>query len=570
MRQSEVCLQTISRLCSTFGIESLGPRVRAALDVLQGDGVVDVAVLGQFKAGKSSFLNSLIGREIVPVDVLPATAVVTRIGYGPKERAVVRLLTRNEEEPPIERLAEFVTERHNPANEKQVAMVEVEVPSLLPYRGIRFVDTPGLGSVFTHNTQVSMEWLPRVGGALVAISVNHPLSEQDVRLLGEVFQHTPEVAILLTKADLVSKSQLDVVVDFTHHQIVRLTGKELPILPCSVHPAHTELQGRVRDYLLHRIAERHEEKFHEIVAHKVRALAAACREYLVLAQTAATAAGQARSDLLEVLQCERRDIGSVKSEISLFSRELKSQVRSTAGDRFHAYQGEVAGRLWKDLRKRMASWRGNLAKTTGCFQEWLRAALEAELLGVSAHGEVHLSGFLFEAQASLHRTVRAFQDRLAKEIERALGLSFAGAQFEAQIREPARPDVRMGQTFDTHIDLLWFAIPMTFFRPLIERHFLRLIPWEAEKNLSRLAGQWAEAVNASIEDLAGQTLEFMEKELSTIERLVSNTDSRQSDLAMALKELESLEAGLRDTRDRETGTIRDSPLSPEETAEPGS
>ena len=248
-----------------------------------------------------------------------------------------------------------------------------------------------------------------------------------------------------------------------------------------------------------------------------------------------------------MLQREQRDIGSVKSEISLFSRELKSQVRGTAGERFHAYHGEVAGRLRKDLRERMASWKGNLAKTTGRFQEWLRAALEAELLGVSAHGEVHLSGFLFEAQASLHRTVRAFQDRLAKEIERALGLSFAGAQFEAQIQEPARPDVRMGQTFDTHIDLLWFVIPMTFFRPLIERHFLGLIPWEAEKNLSRLAGQWAEAVNASIEDLAGQALEFMEKESSTIERLVSNTDSRQTDIAMALKELELLEAGLRDT-----------------------
>jgi GTP-binding protein EngB required for normal cell division len=548
MRQSEACLQTIGRLCTSFGIDSLGPRLRAALDVVQSDGVVDVAVLGQFKAGKSSFLNSLIGREIVPVDVLPATAVVTRIGYGPKERAVVRRLTRNEEEIPIGRLAEFVTERHNPANEKQVAMVEVEIPSLLPYRGVRFVDTPGLGSIFTHNTQASMEWLPRVGGALVAVSVNHPLSEQDVRLLGEVFQHTPEVAILLTKADLVSKSQLEIVVEFTRHQIARLTGKELPILPCSILQTHSELQGRVRDHLLHRIAERHEEKFDEILTHKVRALAAACREYLVLAQAAAAAAGQARSDLLEVLERERRDLGSVKSEISLFSRELKSQVRSTAGERFHAYHIEVTGRLRKDLRKKMAGWRGNLSKITGRFQGWLAAALEEELSGLSNHGEVHVSEFLFTARTSLDRTVRAFQDRLAKEIERALGLSFAGAQFEAQIQEPARPDVRVGQTFDTHIDLLWFVIPMTFFRPLIERHFLRLIPWEAEKNLSRLAGQWAEAVNASIEDLTGQALRFMEEELATIARMVSNTDDRQADIAMALKELEALETGLEDKR----------------------
>ena len=553
MRPFESHLQTIGGLCATFGIDSLGPRLRAALDVVQGDGVVDVAVLGQFKAGKSSFLNSLIGREIVPVDVLPATAVVTRIGYGPQERAVVRHLSKREEEIPIERLAEFVTERHNPANEKQVAMVEVEIPSLLPYRGVRFVDTPGLGSVFAHNTQASMEWLPRVGGALIAVSVNHPLSEQDVRLLGEVFQHTPEVAVLLTKADLVSRSQLDVVVEFTRHQIAKLTGKDLPVLPCSIHPSRGDLRDRVRDHLLHRIAERHEERFDEILAHKVRTLAAACREYLVLAQAAAAAAGQARSELLEVLERERRDIGSVKSEISLFSRELKSQVRGTAGERFHAYHGEVTGRLQKDLRKRMAGWKGNLSKVTGRFQGWLGAALEEELSGLSNHGEVHVSEFLFTARTSLDRTVRAFQDRLAKAIERALGLSFAGAQFEAQIQEPARPDVRVGHTFDTHIDLLWFVIPMTFFRPLIERHFLRLIPWEAEKNLSRLAGQWAEAVNASIDDLAGQAVRFMEEELATIERLVSQAADRGPAIEEALATLAALER---------SGDSREAPPSP--------
>ena len=541
MKPRENSPAVIGDLCTRFEIESLKPRVRAGLDVVQGDGVVDVAVLGQFKAGKSSFLNSLIGREIMPVDVLPATAVVTRIGYGPQVRAVVRRLAGTEEEIPIARLAEFVTERHNPANEKQVAMVEVEIPSLLSYRGVRLVDTPGLGSVFTHNTQASMDWRPRVGGALVAVSANHPLSEQDVHLLGEVFQHTPEVAILLTKADLVSTGQLDVVVEFTRHQIARLTGKDLPVLPCSILPTHSELQGRVRDHLLHRIAERREEKFDEIVTHKVRALTAACREYLVLAQAAAAAAGQARSDLLEVLTRERRDLGSVKSEMAVFSGELKSQVRGTAGERFHAYHSEVTGRLQTDLRKTMTGWKGNLVKITGHFQGWLGAALAEELSGLSAHGEVHVSEFLFAARTSLDRTVRAFQDRLAKEIERALGLAFAGAQFEAQIREPARPDVRVGQTFDTHIDLLWFVIPMTFFRPLIERHFLRLIPWEAEKNLSRLAAQWADAVNASIEDLAKQALRFMDEELATIERMVSQAADRRPAIDEALATLDGLE-----------------------------
>src|SRR5512141_3309339 len=174
-----------------FRIDSLAPQLAACEEMLGDGGVVDGAVLGQFKAGKSSFLNSLIGGAIVPVDVLPSTAVVTRIGYGPRERVIVHGLAGEPFEIPLGRLSEFVTERGNPANEKRVAVVDVELPSLLQYEGVRFVDTPGLGSIFAHNTKVSVDWLPRVGAALVAVSVNHPLPAADLLLLHEVSRHTP-------------------------------------------------------------------------------------------------------------------------------------------------------------------------------------------------------------------------------------------------------------------------------------------------------------------------------------------------------------------------------------------
>ncbi|HEX2719479.1 MAG TPA: dynamin family protein, partial [Candidatus Deferrimicrobium sp.] len=222
------CVDAIRR---KFGVESLAPQLAACEELLDGGGVVDVAVLGQFKAGKSSFLNGLIGGAIVPVDVLPSTAVVTRIGYGERERVIVHGLAGEPFEIPLARLAEFVTERGNPANEKRVAVVDVELPALAPYEGVRFVDTPGLGSVFAHNTRVSRDWMPRVGAALVAVSVNHPLSEDDLLLLNDVSRHTPEAAILLTKADLVSGEELASVIEFTRSQATSRTGKEWTILP---------------------------------------------------------------------------------------------------------------------------------------------------------------------------------------------------------------------------------------------------------------------------------------------------------------------------------------------------
>jgi GTP-binding protein EngB required for normal cell division len=547
-RSVATCIDRVGAICVRFRVDSLAPQFAACEELLRGGGVVDVAVLGQFKAGKSSFLNTLIGNPVLPVDVLPATAVVTRIGYGPRERVSVHGLAGESFEIPLSRLAEFVTERGNPANEKQVAVVDVELSALASYEGIRFVDTPGLGSVFAHNTKVSKDWMPRVGAALVAVSVNHPLSEDDLLLLNDVSSHTPEAAILLTKADLVSGEELASVADFTREQATSRTGKEWRILPVSNRPGFEGMREEVRRYLRERIAGRREEAFEEITRHKVLALVAACREYLSLAERAAAAAETARADLVAGLARERADIRSVTGEIRFFCHGLKADVRTAANDRFHAYHREVTGRLTEALRETMPGWKGNLARATRDFEAWLADAMMEEMGSVSLHGEGHLAGFLFRAQASVERSVRAFQDRLAKEIERALGIRFAGARFEAQVEEPSHPDVRLSPTFDTHFELLWFLVPMPVFRPLVRRHFLRRIPWEAEKNLSRVAAQWADAVGGVIDMLSRDAAGFLERELATIENLVESgrdSDSRREEIRAALSELSELESAIR-------------------------
>jgi GTP-binding protein EngB required for normal cell division len=535
----------VGAICRRFGIDSLVPQ-RAACEELLGGGVVDVAVIGQFKAGKSSFLNGLIGAPVLPVDVLPSTAVVTRIGHGPAERVTVHDLAGERTEIPLCRLAEFVTERGNPANEKRVAVVDVELPSLAPYEGIRFVDTPGLGSVFAHNTRVSREWMPRVGAVLVAVSVNHPLSEDDLLLLDDISLHTPEAVLLLTKADLVSAEELASVIEFTRSQSTARTGKEWAILPVSNRPGFGSMRDEVAEHLRKRIAGRREEVFGEIARHKVRALIAGCGEYLKLAERAAEAADAARSDLVAAMARERGCFDSVRGEIRLLCNHLQAEVRTAADRRFHAYRDEVTVRVTANLREAMAKWEGHLGRVTRKFEEWLGDAMMEEMGAISLNGEAHLSGFLFRARASVERTVRAFADRLAGEIERALGVRFEGARFDPRVEEPARPDVRLSPTFDTHFDLLWFLVPMGIFRPLVRRHFLRRIPWEVEKNLSRVAAQWADAVGASIDGLFRDATAYLEREVATISGLVGEADaaSRREEIRAALGELAALESAV--------------------------
>jgi hypothetical protein len=83
-------IEKIENACSQFQMVSLTRQLEAAQTLLSENPPIDVAVLGQFKAGKSSFLNSLLNQTVLPVGVIPVTTAVTRLQYGNKEKALIR------------------------------------------------------------------------------------------------------------------------------------------------------------------------------------------------------------------------------------------------------------------------------------------------------------------------------------------------------------------------------------------------------------------------------------------------------------------------------------------------
>jgi hypothetical protein len=93
---------------------------------------------------------------------------------------------------------------------------------------------PGLESALAHNTEVSLNWLPNVGLALVAVSVDPPLSQADLDLLKSLYQYTPKVSILLTKADLLDERELNEVLAYVRQQLARAFGSAAEIFPYSI------------------------------------------------------------------------------------------------------------------------------------------------------------------------------------------------------------------------------------------------------------------------------------------------------------------------------------------------
>jgi len=190
------------------------------------------------------------------------------------------------------------------------------------------------------------------------------------------------------------------------------------------------------------------------------------------------------------------------------------------------------------LETRRQSWRGNLAAETRAYRDWLQEALIGELRPISLENESAWTDQLEEAGSHINRIVRAFKDRFAGRVQQVLGLTFSGATFEARIHAPDRPDIRIGRTFDTPLDLIWFLVPMTIFRPLVHGHFRRAIAWESEKHLYRLASQYAEAINRSLSQTVDQARTFMRGELETLSRLLAREKTDSESIRKALESID--------------------------------
>jgi hypothetical protein len=112
-------------------------------------------------------------------------------------------------------LKEYVTEELNPENKKAVDGAEVFVPSPLLSSGMCFVDTPGLGSVFTGNTATTQAFIPHIDAALVVVGADPPIAGEELALVEAVGKQVQDLILVINKADRTSDPERAAAVKFT-------------------------------------------------------------------------------------------------------------------------------------------------------------------------------------------------------------------------------------------------------------------------------------------------------------------------------------------------------------------
>jgi GTP-binding protein EngB required for normal cell division len=194
--------------------------VKAKLD----EEAFNLVILGQFKRGKSTFINALLGESILPTAIVPLTSVVTILRYGPELKIEVHYQNDSREVVELPELPSLITERGNPQNRKGVKEVTVFYPSDYLKEGVRIIDTPGVGSVYRHNTDVAYNYLPYVDAGIFIVSADPPLSESEHQFLKDIRGYVDKLFFALNKIDQVSDEDRQESLEFTAQILEKVLG----------------------------------------------------------------------------------------------------------------------------------------------------------------------------------------------------------------------------------------------------------------------------------------------------------------------------------------------------------
>jgi len=534
----KVLIEKIHEVAEQFHIVSLNHQIDICKTLVIKSPLIDVAILGQFKAGKSSFINSLVEKDILPVGVIPVTTVITRLQYGEREQATITYFDGTRSEIDLAELGDFISEVQNTANVKNVDVVDIELPALKRYPGIRLVDTPGMGSVFKYHREVSENWLPEVGAAILAISADRPLSEHDLSLIEDLSHHTPRIILLLTKADLLTPDQQMEVLQFFQKTLKQKLDREFPLFLYSTRSNTEVFKQRIDAGLLSGLSRNHDREFERIVHHKTQSLLKRCLSYLNVAMKTSLEADKDRDTLRNLILNEKVSYDQLNEEIALIARENQRQTRGMLMKYLERFQKPLSEKLTNELAGELPTWKGNLWRLTRRYETWLTDTMEGEIRHISKAENRHFYGTLNKAHASLTRYLESFKMLLDDNIQKVLGIKLAETDWGIEVVEPEYPDIKVLFAFDIHLDLIWFLIPMVIFRGLFEKHFLKGIPWAVEINLSRLAAQWEARINKAIDEIRKQANQYIKEEISTIDALLSKTHGRTDEIRELIIELQ--------------------------------
>jgi small GTP-binding protein len=447
-RQFQEALENQLVLLTQFP-ELQGANIAQLIDKLR-ENRFNLVILGAFKRGKSTLINALLGEPILPTAIVPLTSVVTILGYG--EHLNIEVLFQNGERRKISRpeLLEYITEKGNPRNQKGVREVGISYPSDYLQDGVRVIDTPGVGSVYSHNTDVAYNYLPQVDAAIFVVTVDPPLSAAEQEFLKDIREYVHKLFFILNKIDYVEEAEQREALEFTSQVLqANLATEHIQIFPLSAKLAlDAKSNGHPESLAASRLPEFENHLRQFLYKEKGRVLLISCISGALKSITDSTLAlkverqastmplkeledkiarfdqelhGLEKERELSLLLLDGRIkglIGEVEADLDTFKRETIVTLRRKMEEAFHQ-KSQAAGDLRKETEEIL------FGALRDVFTTWRRQEIEK------------LSQKLADTHQDFASRINTILERLTQLTARIFDFSLRG--FAA---EEAFPDLR--------------------------------------------------------------------------------------------------------------------------------
>ena len=206
---------------------------------------MEVAITGQFSSGKSTFLNALLSRNILPTGITPVTSKVNFINYGEEYKLKSTYYSGAQEYAPIEAIADFTDQRQNEM--KDIKYLTLYAPMDI-LKDISFVDTPGLNSQSQSDTDTTRKVLRDVGGIIWLTLIDNAGKLSEAEVLEEYMQHFKNKSLcVLNQKDKLTPDQVTTTTNYVSEKFGKYFAKVVPI------SARMALESRAhqKDILIH-------------------------------------------------------------------------------------------------------------------------------------------------------------------------------------------------------------------------------------------------------------------------------------------------------------------------------
>ena len=509
----------------------------------------NLVVLGEFKRGKSTLINALLARDVLPTGVIPLTSVVTTIGAGERDRLTIFFQDGRREEQPLAELAEYVTEARNPGNRRGVELARVELDHELLHAGLELVDTPGIGSIHSHNTEVARGFLPRVDAALCVLDAGQPLSEAERGLLREAADRVPRLLLVINKIDHLDHADRGAAVEFVRSALRELLGdldEELFAISARCRQGLSPLQARLR-----RLAA---EERHTLLLRSVAQLAAS-----TATQTAQAARFESRAIALpldqlgsRVAMFERRivELKAASAEAGdLLDRGIDRALQQVVNDPLERYARREEARLRAELRTHLDDL-GKMSprELSADLEAWIDTTVRAEFESLVPRFEAVIAEQLAALEQRYAERIERILEHIQEAAEDVFGTRGGDVLPDTGLRTPSRFSFKLKDVEHALDMIVGFGrtiTPGALGRRLVirdaEQRLLEMTDRHAGRLRSELAGRVTEAVREYRRELTTAVDEVIEAIRAAIKRATADRRRGEDHAHVRLEELAEIE-----------------------------